>query len=94
MDECPPLVPLHGRVVVICPYVRRMGLDIAGFDFAGQSAHPDDLLVGLGEGDILCFGRGPGEDVLLSSFARDHTSGEHDHEGAGRPGLVFVSCLV
>ena len=63
-----------------------------GFDFAEELPHPDDFLRCLGESDIICLGRGQGNDVLLSSFPQDHTSAENDDKAAGRPALVSISC--
>ena len=75
-------------------YICRKGFDIASFDFTEDSQQTNDFLRGLGEGDLLRFRRGQGDDVLFSSFPRDPTSAEYDNEAAGRPALVSVSCPV
>ena len=87
-------LPLHHRIVVMLPYVRRNERDIAGFDFAEESPHPDDLFRGLGEGDILRLGCRQGNNILFSSFPRDRTSAENDDKAASRPALVSISFPV
>ena len=59
---------LHSRIVMMFSYISRKRFNIASFNFAEESSHPDDLLGGLGEGDVLCLGRGQGNDVLFLSF--------------------------
>ena len=64
------------------------------FDFAEESRNVDNHLGDLDESDVLCFGCGQGDDVLLSSSPSDRTSAEHNDGADRKPALVPVICLV
>ena len=67
-------LPLYRRIIVMFSYICRKRFNMAGFDFAEESPHPDDLLSGLGDSDVLRFSHGQGDNVLLLSLPRDRTS--------------------
>ena len=60
--------PLHRRIIVMFPYIYRVGIDIASLVFAEELRHQDDVVGGVGERDVLRFGHGQGDNVLFSSF--------------------------